>query len=692
MNDNFLFINNKKVFFDKNITLIQACSKAGIEIPRFCYHERLSIAGNCRMCLVEVEKAPKPMASCALPVVKGMKIFTNTTLVKKAREGILEFLLANHPLDCPICDQGGECDLQDQSIIFGGDRGRFYEQKRAVEDKECGPLIKTLMTRCIHCTRCIRFSSEIIGTSFLGTTGRGLHMEVGSYLDNVFTSELSGNVIDLCPVGALTSKPYSFTARPWDLNSIESIDIFDSLNSNIFFNYQGSNILRVLPSLNENVNEEWISDKIRFSFDGLKIQRLSFPLIKNSKGFVNVSWVFVLSFLKKLLILKNREKFKVRGFFGPLVDAESIYSFKKFLSIFSNNQVFSFLKNNYNFSSADFRSNYLFNTSLKNLNKKESIVLLVGVDFAKESPVLKSRLNKIFSENNSLVFNLGCSNLKFNYKVRNLGNSYNVLFEIIKGNHWLCNLILQNKNIDFIFSENIFSFTKDINLKNYLLFFFEKLKKVYHKNVSYNFFNLYSSTINSFELGLVNDKIFSRIENSFNKDFFNLDFVLQSELDFNLNSDFLIFQGHHGNSFVEKSNIILPGCSFVEKDAFFLNFEGRVQKARKVISPLYDSRIDWSIFFSILNFIGFKNFNFSNLKSLRLELFKYSILFKSFKNLKKKNKNLIYKKKIVLNMKKQFFSSFINNFYFTDSISKNSDTMVSCFKEINSKNLNFNKV
>jgi len=463
MNDNFLFINNKKVFFDKNITLIQACSKAGIEIPRFCYHERLSIAGNCRMCLVEVEKAPKPMASCALPVVKGMKIFTNTTLVKKAREGILEFLLANHPLDCPICDQGGECDLQDQSLIFGGDRGRFYEQKRAVEDKECGPLIKTLMTRCIHCTRCIRFSSEIIGTSFLGTTGRGLHMEVGSYLDNVFTSELSGNVIDLCPVGALTSKPYSFSARPWDLNSIESIDIFDSLNSNIFFNYQGSNILRVLPSLNENVNEEWISDKIRFSFDGLKIQRLSFPLIKNSKGFVNVSWVFILSFLKKLLFLKNKELFKVRGFFGPLVDAESIYSFKKFLSIFSNSQVFSFLKNNHNVSSVDFRSNYLFNTSLKNLNEKKSIFLLVGVDFAKESPVLKSRLNKIFSENKNLVFNIGCSNLDFNSKVRNLGNSYNVLFEIIKGNHWLCNLILQNQKINFIFGESIFSFNKDIN-------------------------------------------------------------------------------------------------------------------------------------------------------------------------------------------------------------------------------------
>ena len=229
MSDKIFFINNKKFYYKSDQTVLQACLNAGIEIPRFCYHKKLSIAGNCRMCLVEIEKAPKPMASCALPLMENMKIFTNTFLVKKAREGILEFLLANHPLDCPICDQGGECDLQDQSLIFGTDRGRFYENKRAVEDKNCGPLVKTLMTRCIHCTRCIRFSTEIGGVSFLGTTGRGNIMEVGSYLKGLFKSELSGNVIDLCPVGALTSKPYSFSARPWDIEKIESIDIFDHL-------------------------------------------------------------------------------------------------------------------------------------------------------------------------------------------------------------------------------------------------------------------------------------------------------------------------------------------------------------------------------------------------------------------------------------------------------------------------------
>ena len=327
MNSKFFFVNNKKIFYKKNLTVIQACLKAGIEIPRFCYHDRLSIAGNCRMCLVEIEKSPKPMASCALPVMPEMKIFTDSVLVKKAREGILEFLLANHPLDCPICDQGGECDLQDQSLIFGSDRGRFYEIKRAVEDKDCGPLIKTLMTRCIHCTRCIRFSSEIAGVSFLGTTGRGLNMEVGSYLDKVFNSNLSGNVIDLCPVGALTSKTYAFTARPWDLSFVESIDVFDSLNSNISFSFKGLKILRVLPLLNEKVNEEWISDKIRFSLDGLDYQRISYPLLKNSKGFVKVSWFFSIHFLKKIFFFSNEKFLKFRGFFGPLVDSETLFFF-----------------------------------------------------------------------------------------------------------------------------------------------------------------------------------------------------------------------------------------------------------------------------------------------------------------------------------------------------------------------------
>jgi NADH dehydrogenase (ubiquinone) Fe-S protein 1 len=266
-------INNISLNLEKDLTIIQACYNVGIEIPRFCYHDRLSIAGNCRMCLVEVKKSLKPVASCAMPIVEGMEILTQTSLVKKAREGVLEFLLVNHPLDCPICDQGGECDLQDQAMVFGSDRGRFYDYKRSVEDKDCGPFIKTLMTRCIHCTRCIRFLRELGGLYDFGTTGRGGKMEVGTYISKNLNSEVSGNIIDLCPVGALTSKPYAFLARSWELNHINSIDIFDSFGSNIRIDFRGSEIMRVLPRLNESLNEEWLTDTCRFNYDGLKYQR-----------------------------------------------------------------------------------------------------------------------------------------------------------------------------------------------------------------------------------------------------------------------------------------------------------------------------------------------------------------------------------------------------------------------------------
>jgi NADH dehydrogenase (ubiquinone) Fe-S protein 1 len=258
------------VLVENGSSVLQACEQVGIEIPRFCFHERLLIAGNCRMCLVEIEKSPKPQASCAIPVGPGMKIFTDTPLVKKAREGVLEFLLLNHPLDCPICDQGGECDLQDQAMIFGSDRSRFFHRKRGVEDKNLGPLVKTIMTRCIHCTRCVRFATEVAGVEVLGTTSRGIDTEIGTYVEKMFDSELSGNIIDLCPVGALTSKPYAFTSRPWELRLTESVDVMDSVGSNIRVDTRGTEIMRIIPRLNEEINEEWISDKTRFFYDGLK--------------------------------------------------------------------------------------------------------------------------------------------------------------------------------------------------------------------------------------------------------------------------------------------------------------------------------------------------------------------------------------------------------------------------------------
>ena len=326
-----IFINNKEVEFEEGMTVLQACELAGAEIPRFCYHERLSIAGNCRMCLVEMEKSPKPIASCAMPAADGMKIKTNSSFVEKSRKGIMEFLLANHPLDCPVCDQGGECDLQDQSMFYGSENSRYLENKRQVKEKNMGPLIKTQMTRCIHCTRCVRFATEVAGVTELGAIGRGEEMEITTYLEESMQSELSGNVIDLCPVGALTSRPYAFEARPWELKKTETIDVMDAVGSNIRVDTYGWEVKRVLPRLNESINEEWISDKTRFSCDGLLKQRIDVPYIRENGRLKKSSW----NEAQKILIekIKTFSPDEIAGCAGGLVDMEALYCFKKFFKI-----------------------------------------------------------------------------------------------------------------------------------------------------------------------------------------------------------------------------------------------------------------------------------------------------------------------------------------------------------------------
>ena len=321
-------INGKEIEFDPGMTILQACELAGAEIPRFCYHERLSIAGNCRMCLVEMDKSRKPIASCAMPAAEGMNIKTNTEMVEKARKGVMEFLLANHPLDCPVCDQGGECDLQDQSLYYGVDKSRFSENKRFVSEKYMGPLIKTQMTRCIHCTRCVRFATEVAGVPEIGAIGRGEDMEITTYLEKSMESELSGNVIDLCPVGALTSKPYAFSARPWELKKTESIDVLDAVGSNIRVDTYGWEVKRILPRLNEDINEEWISDKTRYSCDGLLKQRLDTPYIKKDNKLIKSSWDEALDVI--INKLNETENSKIAGHLGDLVSLETTLAFKKF--------------------------------------------------------------------------------------------------------------------------------------------------------------------------------------------------------------------------------------------------------------------------------------------------------------------------------------------------------------------------
>ncbi|MDP7099809.1 MAG: NADH-quinone oxidoreductase subunit NuoG, partial [Rhodospirillales bacterium] len=424
-----LTIDGVEIEVDAGLTVLQACEIAGREIPRFCYHERLSVAGNCRMCLVEMERAPKLIASCAMPVDDGMIITTDSETIRQARKGVMEFLLINHPLDCPICDQGGECDLQDQSIGFGYDRSRYSEEKRTVKNKNFGPLVSTVMTRCIHCTRCIRFATEIVGVPELGATGRGEHTEVGTYVEKTLSSELSGNIIDLCPVGALTSKPYAFNARPWELKKTESIDVMDALGANIWIDTRGAEVLRIVPRNNDDVNEEWISDKSRFACDGLRRQRLDQPYIRQDGKLQAASWdeAFAVVAAK----VKATSGSKIAAIAGDQADCESMYALKKLLeSLGSANMD---CRQDSAAVGDGSRAGYLFNSTIAGIEEADAI-LIVGSNPRLESPVLNARIRKRFLKGNVSIGVIG-EETDLTYRYDYLGAGPDSLLDVSDGSH-----------------------------------------------------------------------------------------------------------------------------------------------------------------------------------------------------------------------------------------------------------------
>ncbi len=513
INKTKIIINGKTILADKNQTILQACEKIGLYIPRFCYNEALSIAGNCRMCLVEIEKSPKLMPACAIKIANDMKIYTKTNLVKKTRESILEFLLINHPLDCPICDQGGECDLQDQALVYGSDRGRFYEYKRSVQDKNAGPLIKTIMTRCIHCTRCIRYATEIAGVEVYGTTGRGKSMEVGTYISSLFNSEISGNVIDLCPVGALTSKPYAFTVRPWELKNIETIDLFDALGSNIRVDIKGSELMRILPKANNKINQQWISDKSRFAHDGLKCQRLYYPLLKEenkSNKFLVVSWQKAIEIIIKQGNLEKKEIFKMNvnkiqenknnkgGIIGHFIDQETIITFKKILNQLGINNIYieqtlSLIHNKVK-TNTDFRWNYLTNFNFDQIeNENYDTILLIGTNPRYEASMLNVRLRQYIMKKKNKEINilyLG-SPLNLTYKTKQIGNNLENLYLITQGKSKNTIKLLQGLKALSIMSYSITE-RPDNKALNYMLEkTFTKWYEINKNNLNKKYYNAY---------------------------------------------------------------------------------------------------------------------------------------------------------------------------------------------------------
>ena len=456
-----IIIDNQEIEFENGMTVMQACELADVEIPRFCYHDKLSIAGNCRMCLVEMEKSPKPIASCAMPAGEGMIIKTNTDIVKKARKGVMEFLLINHPLDCPICDQGGECDLQDQALHYGFDKSRYEENKRAVQNKHMGPLVSTIMTRCIHCTRCVRFSTEVAGVDDLGLLGRGENVEITTYLEKTIESELSGNVIDLCPVGALTSKPYAFQARPWELKKTETFDVFDAMGASIRIDSIGKKALRVLPRLNDEINEEWINDKSRFAIDGLSKQRLDKPYHKKGNKIEPTDWNTALNSIIKEL--KNRTIKNTVSLSGKFTDIETLFAAKSFLNSIDSNYY------DCRFDNAQFiegqRNSYLCNSSIQKIDTADAI-LLVGSNPRWEAAVLNSRIRKAYINNDCKVGLIG-PKFELTYKYEHLSNNLSYLNDILSEISSFSEVLRKAKNPMIIIGTSAINFEDGQNiLKN----------------------------------------------------------------------------------------------------------------------------------------------------------------------------------------------------------------------------------
>ncbi len=660
-----LKVNDIEVEVEEGLTVLQACEKAGVEIPRFCYHEKLSIAGNCRMCLVEMEKSPKPIASCAMPAAEGMVIKTNTPKIEKSRKGVMEFLLANHPLDCPVCDQGGECDLQDQSMFYGIDKSRFKENKRAVPDKNMGPLIKTQMTRCIHCTRCIRFATEIAGVPELGAIGRGEDMQITTYLEKSIQSELSGNVIDLCPVGALTSKPYVFEARPWELKKTETIDVMDAVGSNIRVDTYDWEVKRVLPIINEDINEEWISDKTRYACDGLLNQRLDTPYIKYNNKFEKASWDEVFEIIKSKI--KNTDKEKIAGFVGDLTSMEASYIFKEFFERTISTK-------NYESRSSDIfidsskRENYLFNSTINGIEESD-LILLIGANPRFEATMLNARIRKAYLNNKVKIVSLNdVGDLTYPYHI--LDGKTKTIKNIIENNNELTKDIIEAQKPIIIFGE---SFLRSKSAE----FLFSSFKNFLLSNNKFNddwnplnFLPSDAATVGSLDLDIIDPK--NELIKNLNENKFDLVFLMgQDNLKFNKKNEFVIYVGSHGDNGAEIADIILPGAAYTEQSGHYTNLEGKIQKAHKASYPPGDAKEDWQIINNLAEFMNNRGL-FNDRDELESSMFNYI-------NLKKEKQERHSNTKVdLINFEDEILKITYKDYYFSNVIARSSKTMLDC--------------
>ena len=670
-----LTIDGVEVDVQPGLTVLQACESIGVEIPRFCYHERLSIAGNCRMCLVAMKGAPKPIASCAMPTADGMVIETNSPEVHKMRKGVMEFLLINHPLDCPICDQGGECDLQDQAMAYGFDRGRFQENKRAVEDKDLGPLVKTEMTRCIHCTRCIRFATEVAGVPELGATGRGENMEVGTYIEKALSSELSGNIIDLCPVGALTSKPYSFVARPWELRKTETIDVMDAIGSSIRVDARGNEVMRVLPRLNEEVNEEWISDKTRFACDGLRHQRLDTPYVRENGKLKATGWNE--AFAAIVGRVKGLDGNRIAAIAGDLVDCESMVALKEVMTSLGSPHI-DCRQDGAKLAAAP-RASYLFNSSIFGI-EEAGACLLIGTNPRIEAPVLNARIRKCHQAGALKVGLLG-PKVDLTYGYEHLGNDPAALEKIASGKHPFSEVLRSSEKAMLILGMSALT-REDGGVLLGLAHRIAEYCGLIDEKAGWNGFNVLhtaAARVGGMDLGFLpgeNGRDVAGILAGAESGDIDVVYLLGAdEIDTGrLGKAFVVYQGHHGDAGAHRADVILPGAAYTEKNATYVNTEGRVQRATRACDPPGNAREDWTILRALSAVLG-HTLPMDTLEQARSRMAEVNPVFLTWDTVEPGAWGAFGQKGKAAT---SAFEPTIANFYLTNAICRASPTMAKC--------------
>ncbi|THH19552.1 hypothetical protein EW146_g1634 [Bondarzewia mesenterica] len=679
-----LTVDGKEVTVPQGSALIQACEAAGATIPRFCYHDRLAIAGNCRMCLVEVERSPKPVASCSMPAMPGSKVFTNTPLVHEAREGVMEFLLANHPLDCPICDQGGECDLQDQSMRYGSDRSRFHEitGKRAVENKDLGPLVKTSMNRCIQCTRCVRFANEVAGVEELGTTGRGNDLQIGMYVEKTMDSELSGNIVDLCPVGALTSKPYAFHARPWELKNTESIDVLDAVGSNIRVDSRGVQVMRIQPRTNDDINEEWISDKTRHAYDGLKFQRLTTPLVKHGDRFVASTWEDALTAIRDGLASSGAQGDEIQAVAGHLADTESLVALKDLVNRLGSDNTALDQVGGYAppVAGVDVRSNYLFNSMIPGVEEAD-VILLVGTNPRHEAAVLNSRIRKSWLHTGLEVGFIG-ERVDTTYGYNYLGPDAKALADFVAGKGDFAKKFQTAKKPLIIVGSAISEHADGPAVYNALAKFVEKNKSslLTPEWNGLSILQRVASRSAAYDIGFAPSKKASNTKPKFVY-LLNADEIDPKTIP---KDAFVVYQGHHGDLGAQLADVCLPAAAYTEKSMTWVNTEGRAQLGRAAVPPPGASREDWKILRALSEVVG-SPLPYDDVLSLRDRMWEISPTLVRYDTTEPTSVDVALAGLKTLaahtasaKVSGAPFQKPISNFYQTDPISRASVTMAQC--------------